>query len=79
MADLVDASGVGALAARIRAVPAGGEQMQKVVNVTRPWLAKTSVLLLDNLCLRTGTSLWAAELCPLVSNVDSAVLPSTRE
>jgi hypothetical protein len=47
IADLVDASGGEALAARIRAVPAGENQMQEVVNLTRPWLAKTSVVLLD--------------------------------
>jgi NB-ARC domain len=45
----VEASGGGALAAKIRVVPAGEEQVQQVVNLTRPWLAKRSVLLfLDN-------------------------------
>jgi NB-ARC domain len=79
IADLVQASGGGALAAKIRAAPAGNEKVQKVANLTRHWLAKTSFLLLDNLCLRTGNPSWAAELCSLASNVDSAVLLLTRD
>jgi hypothetical protein len=43
IADLVEASGADALAAKIREVPAGAHQMQKVVNLTRPWHAKTTV------------------------------------
>jgi hypothetical protein len=79
IADLVEASGGGALAAKIRAVTTGEEQVQKGVNLTRPWLSKTSVLLLDNIWSRKGSRSWAGELCPLVTNADSAVLLSTRD
>jgi NB-ARC domain len=53
--------------------------VQQVVNLTRPWLAKTSVLLLDNIWSRKGSRSWAGELCPLVSNADSSVLLTTRD
>jgi NB-ARC domain len=80
IADRVEASGGGALAAKIRSIPAGEEQVQKVVNLTQPWLAKTSaLLLLDNIWTRKGSRSWAVDLCPLVSNADSAVLLSTRD
>jgi WD40 repeat protein len=50
------------------------------VNLTRPWLAKTSVLLLlDNIWSRKGSRSWTGELCSLVSNADSAVLLCTRD